>query len=200
MKKLLAFITAALVVVGLVGSAALAAGNGNNNRDNSITEIVAASGGEFDENHQDFDILLNAVLAADLADTLATAGLDVTVFAPKDIAFVRLAQDLGYTGDSEAGAWDAIVAFLTDAGSGDPIPLLTQILQYHVSPGEKTIYKIADLDSVPTLLGPSIAVEGLRLVDADPDLKNPAVVKPFQIRANNGTIAPLNRVLIPLDV
>ena len=180
-------------------SVALAAGGGNNNRGNSITEVVAASGGDFDGNHQDYDMLLNAVLAADLADALDDPALDATVFAPKDAAFVRLAKDLGYSGNDEAGAFDAIVSFLTTAGGGDPIPLLTDILLYHVSPGEKTIYRVASVNSVPTLQGERIGVDGLRLVDADPDLKNPAIVRPFQIRAENGTILPLNRVLLPID-
>ncbi|MDH3705999.1 MAG: fasciclin domain-containing protein [Acidimicrobiia bacterium] len=199
MKKTIAFITAAFVALGLIASVAVAAGNGNNNRDKTIAEVVAASGGTFDDNHQDYDVLLNAVQAADLVDTLNTPDLGATVYAPKDIAFVRLAQDLGYSGSDEEGAFGAIVDFLTDAGGGDPIPLLTQILQYHVSPEEITIYQLAKRDSVPTLLGPDIEVKGLQLRDADPDLKDASAVKPFQVRAANGTIVPLNRVMLPID-
>ena len=199
MKKLIALITAAFVAVGLLASVAVAAGNGNNNRDNSIAEVVAASGGTFDDNHQDFDILLNAVQAADLVDTLDTAGLGATVFAPKDIGFISLAQDLGYAGSDEEGAFNAIVDVLTDLGGGDPIPVLTDILTYHVSPEEVTIYQVAKRDSVPTLLGPDIPLAGLQFVDADPDLKDASVVRPFQIRAENGTILALNRVMLPID-
>ena len=49
----------------------------------TITELVAKSGGEFDRNTRDFDILLNAVLAAGLEDALAEPNADLTVFGPK---------------------------------------------------------------------------------------------------------------------
>ena len=38
----------------------------------TITDIVASSGGEFDGNRYDFDILLNAVLTAGRSSTRAT--------------------------------------------------------------------------------------------------------------------------------
>ncbi len=102
----------------------------------TIAGIVASSGSGFDTTGSDFDVLLAAVSAADLVETLDTAGLDVTVWAPKDRAFVRTAQDLGFTGSNtdEAGAWAFLVDALTDIGGGDPIPTLTTILQYHVTP------------------------------------------------------------------
>src|SRR5690606_26941829 len=97
----------------------------------TITDIVAASGDGFDTNGRDYDVLLAAVTAAGLGETLATPGLDVTVWAPKDRAFVRTAQDLGFTGENsdEAGAWAFLVEALTAIGGGDPIPTLTTILQ-----------------------------------------------------------------------
>ena len=61
----------------------------------TITDIVVASGGVFDKNRNDFDILLNAVLAAGLEGALADPKADLTVFAPTDKAFIRLARDLG---------------------------------------------------------------------------------------------------------
>ncbi len=56
----------------------------------SIADAVAKSGGEFDQNENDFDILLNAVIAANLVDALAASGADLTVFAPTDKAFIAL--------------------------------------------------------------------------------------------------------------
>ena len=96
----------------------------------SIAGIVAASGDGFDSNGGDFDVLLAAVSTAGLVETLDTAGLDVTVFAPKDRAFVKTAMDLGFEGaiTDEEGAWNFLVTALTAIGGGDPIPTLTTIL------------------------------------------------------------------------
>ncbi|NJN30552.1 MAG: hypothetical protein HC824_09065, partial [Synechococcales cyanobacterium RM1_1_8] len=44
---------------------------GASNTNLTIAEIVAQSGGEYDENNQDFDILLNAVKQTDLIGTLS---------------------------------------------------------------------------------------------------------------------------------
>ena len=63
--------------------------------------IVAQSGGEFDSNRYDYDILLNAVLTVGLQGDLAPLAdetANLTVFAPNDIGFIRLARDLGYAG------------------------------------------------------------------------------------------------------
>ena len=72
----------------------------------TITDIVLESGGDFDEDRRDYDILLNAVVTADLAEALADPNAELTVFAPNDRAFVQLAKDLGYKGGyDEAAAW-----------------------------------------------------------------------------------------------
>jgi len=60
----------------------------------TITGIVLQSGGagKFDDNNSDYDLLLNAVIAADLADALADPDASLTVFAPTDAAFIALAH------------------------------------------------------------------------------------------------------------
>ena len=166
----------------------------------SITGIVAASGGDFDDNRWDFDILLNAVQTAGLAETLDTPGLDVTVWAPNDLAFVRTARDLGYTGGSEEGAWNFLVGALTDLGGGDPIPVLTEILTYHVTPQERNVFQVIFTGEFPTLQGGTIQRNFLTLVDADPDLPNPNLTLPIQADASNGVIHAIDRVLIPIDL
>ena len=90
----------------------------------TITDIVAQSGGQFDRNSRDFDILLTAVVAAGLADTLADKYADFTVFAPNDRAFIHLARDFGFDGHDEEGAYNAIVAKLTELDENcDPIAM-----------------------------------------------------------------------------
>jgi uncharacterized surface protein with fasciclin (FAS1) repeats len=168
----------------------------------SITDTVSKSGGEFDRKRSDYDILLNAVLIAGLDEALADPYADLTVFAPTDLAFIRLARDLGYHGYSEEGAFDTIVETLTVLGNGDPVPLLTDILLYHVSPGEQKAKNLLRSASIPTLLeGSTILPSFNRLVDNDPEFKNPKLS--FWSRgtkASNGVIYRIGRVLIPADL
>jgi uncharacterized surface protein with fasciclin (FAS1) repeats len=168
----------------------------------TIAEIVTQSEGVFDNNLQDFDILLNAVNTAGLASALNGADADLTVFAPTDDAFVQLANDLGYEGSDEAGAYDAIVAGLSELGGGDPLPVLQDVLSYHVSPGEKTLEEIKSSETVETLLAEAtITPDGDMLTDNEPDLDDPSFEEGLtDIKASNGTIQGIDRVLIPLDI
>lgn len=168
----------------------------------SITDIVVASGGTFDNNLNDFDILLNAVLAAGLEGALADPHADLTVFAPTDKAFVRLARDLGMVGGGEAAAFDTIVAALTALGDGDLIPVLTNILLYHVSAGAQTSTEVLHAPYIDTLLdGATLLPVRSQLVDNEPDLRNGKLINgASDIVASNGIIHAINRVLIPLDI
>lgn len=171
----------------------------------SVTDIVATSGLEFDDDNHNFNILFNAVAAAGLGDALAAADLNATVFAPIDLAFIRLAQDLGFHGSDEEGAWLYLVDQLTTIGGGDPIPVLTDVLLYHVAPGNYTRSRIFFSTffrrTIPTLLdGATIRPFFFWLVDNDPDLRNPRLIRPRNLRASNGLIQGINRVLIPLDL
>ncbi|MEO1295173.1 MAG: fasciclin domain-containing protein [Cyanobacteria bacterium J06636_16] len=168
----------------------------------TIAGIVAQSGGVFDEDEQDFDILLTALQTADLVAALDDPSADLTVLAPTDAAFVRLAQDLGYTGTDEAEAFDAIVNALTELGNGDPVPLLTDILLYHVSPEAQDQSQLRAQGQVSTLLeGASFQIAGELLIDNDPDLIDPRFERSLaNIQAENGLIQGIDRVLIPLDI
>ena len=171
-----------------------------NNDVPSITSIVAASG-ELDENPADFDILLTAVQTAGLAGVLDTEGLDATVFAPNDGAFLSLAQSLGFSGTDEAGALNFIVAALTDLGGGDPIPLLTEILTYHVSPEAKQSSAVLAATEFDTLQGGTITRSGTTLVDNEPDLPDPGLItSQLDILASNGIVHAIDQVLLPIDI
>jgi uncharacterized surface protein with fasciclin (FAS1) repeats len=166
----------------------------------TITDLVARSGGEFDQNGQDFDLLLNAVVAAGLDDELAAPG-SLTVFAPKDSAFVRLAKQLGFIGNDEGKAWTFLVDALTDLGGGDPLPVLTTVLTYHVHEGRMTALAVSQQPSVSTLAGIDIHPDGFALGDQDPDLLDPRMVVPgTNLNAANGVVHTLNRVLVPVDL
>ena len=170
----------------------------------TITDIVAASGTAFDDDKQNFNILLNAVLAAGLDDDLANADATFTVFAPTDLAFIRTARTLGYRGSNEAEAFDFIVAALTELGGGNPGPLLTDILLYHVL-GETLALKDALTASELTTLLPGANIRpdaaGLRLEDNAPAVRDAKVrANLSDIRAQNGLIHPITRVLLPIEI
>lgn len=150
----------------------------------------------------DFQILVKALVAADLVGTVQ--GLtDITVFAPTDAAFGNLAVGLGFDGDpaNEDGVFDFIVSALTDLSGGEsPIPLLTNILLFHVSAGAKSATEIDALGTIDTLLtGATFDADGTELVDAEDGLANPEIVLP-DIAADNGTIQAIDQVLIPIDI
>jgi serralysin len=165
----------------------------------TITGIVAASG-DFDTNPKDFDLLLKAVQAAGLAGALDDPNADLTVFAPNDAAFMALAKTLGFKGTTEAAAFDYIVEALTLlSGGGSPIPLLTDILLYHVAPTSLQASQVLSSTSIDTLLGPDLGVAGTTLVDADPDLANPNIIA-TDIQAANGVVHVIDGVLIPANI
>ncbi len=168
----------------------------------TITDIVAASGGEFDADRNDYDVLLNAVVVAGLADALADPAADVTVLAPNDRAFLRLARELGYQGTSEAESWDFLVEVLTELGEGDPVGPLTTVLTYHVLPGSLDYRSVRTGGPRTTLGGGAITPQDDRtILDADPNNVDARLLFPrSNIEASNGTIHTINRVLLPLDL
>ncbi|MEM6355563.1 MAG: fasciclin domain-containing protein [Pseudomonadota bacterium] len=174
--------------------------------ESTIADIVAASGAGFDDNGGDFDLLLAAVQAAGLVEALADPAADFTVFAPTDAAFIGLAQDLGSTATTEADAFSDIVATLTALDpNGDPIPLLTEILLYHVIDGNFTRVELADgpaLTSLASVTGGAGPVpDGDSLEDLAPGLADPLFIDAASdIGAANGIVHAIDAVLLPIDV
>ncbi len=172
----------------------------------TITDFVLETGAGFDANPFDYDILLKAVVTAELAGALADENADYTLFAPNDSAFYRLARDLGYVGQyNEEEVWLFLVEALTVLGDDDPIPVLTNVLLYHVSPGSKSLFRVVLLSflsqPIETLLeGATFKPFFVVLIDNDPDVRNPRVFLPLNVRTGNGIVHTINRVLLPIDV
>lgn len=168
------------------------------------TAIAVSSLDGFDQNGEDFDILIQALIAADLVDALRDPHADLTAFAPTDQAFVRLARDLGFSaaGYDEAGAFAHVVKELKAIGGGDPIPVLRDVLLYHVSPGSTHYGSLrGQVTEVPTLLGISITAQGRFLTDAAPAIEDPRINNGLtDIEAANGVIHGINRVLLPIPL
>lgn len=166
----------------------------------TIAGELAKSGEGFDGNAEDFDILNAALDVAGLSGALDDPSASLTLFAPTDGAFVALAQAFGYGEQDEAGAFWTIAGALAEAGGGDPIPLLTDILTYHVAPGRLAASDVVAAESIATLSGEAITPDGTVLGDLDPTVPDPEVIAPrADLPATNGLIHAIDGVLLPLD-
>ncbi len=159
------------------------------------TVIAVSSTDGVDDNPMDFDILLAAVLADEvLTDAVLGqndfAGVDLTVFAPNDAAFIKLT---GTSTEAEAAA--ALAGLIgTDA--------LRDIVLYHVIAGEAVSYSDAfatkpwNLKNVEMANGDSISIKNYRITDGTDNKvwpKNGSV----DIQADNGVIHVVKEVLSP---
>ncbi|WP_223247074.1 fasciclin domain-containing protein [Microbacterium oleivorans] len=155
--------------------------------------VAASGGGTPDANGSDYDILVQALVATGLDETLDDPSSTFTVFAPNDRAFERLVTDLtGKAPASEAAALKTITSTFT----GEQI---TDILLYHVVAGKKlSPVKVLFSHEIEMANGGTIEPRGIVLRDETPDLKNPKLVlRAIDIKASNGVIHTIDRVLVP---
>ena len=131
----------------------------------TIAEVAAEAG--------NFETLLTAVEAAGLTDTLNGEG-PFTVFAPTDEAFAALPE----------GTLESLL---------EDIPALTDILLYHVVPGEVPAADVVNLESATTAQGSDVQItveDGTVFVDG-------AEVIMTDIEADNGIIHVIDAVITP---
>jgi transforming growth factor-beta-induced protein len=118
-----------------------------------------------------FDSLVRAVVAADLQGTLAEAG-PFTVFAPTNAAFAAAPQDL-------------------------TMPQLRTVLTYHVIGSQVLSAQIPFGAPVATVAGQSITIAS----GTPPTIRDtttiPARIVAVDVRASNGVIHAIDKVLIP---
>ncbi|MBI5160668.1 MAG: fasciclin domain-containing protein [Micrococcales bacterium] len=157
--------------------------------------VAASGGGTPDSNPADYDILIQALTVTGLASTLADPTGRFTVFAPNDAAFLRLVTDLtGAAPASEAAALAAIVPL--------GVPAISSILLGHVVAG-KALGPISVLlsRSITTANGSVIRPRLLTLRDENPRFADPRLVlSGLNIRASNGVIHTIDRVLLPASL
>ncbi len=128
----------------------------------------------------DFSILVEAVIAAGLADTLSAPG-PFTVFAPTNTAFAALLQELGVTKEQ----------LLANR------PLLTAVLTYHVLPGRVLAADIRNGQMPTTVQGQVFTLGisgGVSITDAQGRRAN---VVTTDVTAANGVIHVIDRVILP---
>jgi len=167
--------------------------------DPNLLDTVKESGGAFDDDATDFDLLLTALQATGLDAAVDDNEADLTVFLPNDGAFVSLAQQLGYEGDDEGEAFQAILDASADADPENPLALVTDILTYHVLPQELDSTDILAADDLTTLNGATIEVDGTTLVDADPNNDDVNLIQ-TDIQAANGIAQVIDDVLLPTAI
>ena len=133
-----------------------------------IVDVLVAS--------PNFNTLVTAVKAAGLVETLKTPG-PFTVLAPTDEAFARLPE----------GTVDNLLK---------DIPRLKTVLTYHVIAGKVFASDIAKMKTAKTVEGEDLKIDAkawhLHRVKV-----NDAEVIESDIKADNGVIHIINRVLIP---
>ncbi len=131
----------------------------------------------------EFNILVEAVIAADLATTLKSAG-PFTVFAPTDTAFANLLTELG----------------VTKAQLLANKPLLTAVLTYHVLPAKVLKAQVPVGKAITTVQGGIFKVDtvGADLIITD-GRNRPSKITATDIQANNGVIHVIDKVLLPAD-
>lgn len=153
----------------LIPFSAHAGGHGDHSKKmaNDIVHIAASA--------DTFSTLVAAVKAADLVDTLKSAG-PFTVFAPTNEAFAKL----------PAGT----VENLLKPENKDQ---LIAVLTYHVVPGKVSASEVVNLDSANTVQGDTIdiSMKGQHVM-----IDNAKVVK-ADIMASNGIIHVIDQVILP---
>lgn len=196
---------APMLVGALLAAAAAPAGawGYRSSESKTIAQVLIAKSttNGFDNNSRDYDILIKAAQTADLVGALDNPSASLTLFAPDDAAFLRTAKSVGYTGASEEGAWRFLVGAFTGLGNGNPVPVLKNVLLYHVAATRLGPLQVIFAGQINTLLGESFKVRFVELVDKAPKLPNPYLnVFELNQRASNGVIHGITRVLIPVDI
>jgi uncharacterized surface protein with fasciclin (FAS1) repeats len=176
-------------------SSGLAVTDGRNRTSNIVQADIAASNGVIhavdkvllpaDKNivqtavaRPDFSILVEAVTAAGLGDTLSAPG-PYTVFAPTNAAFAALLTELGVTKDQ----------LLANKA------LLTKVLTYHVIPGVVLKADVPVNTPVKTVEGETFTV-GSDLAISDQRGRRANIVA-TDVLTSNGVIHVIDKVILP---
>jgi uncharacterized surface protein with fasciclin (FAS1) repeats len=125
----------------------------------------------------DFKTLIKLVKAAGLAKTLS-GDTKYTVFAPTDAAFAKVPKKtLKALGKNKAA--------------------LKQVLLYHVVKGSVPAKKVVKLKSAKTVEGSKVRI---KVRKGNVYLNRTTKVTAVDVRASNGIIHVINKVLIPKDL
>ena len=165
-----------LLATALGGSTVLLQACGGSDDDTPERNIVQLA-----QANPDLGILVEAVVAAGLVDTLSTGNL--TVLAPTNAAFAALLAELGTTK----------AALLAN------VPLLKAVLSYHVL-GQRVRSADVPLGKALVPLGGGFfkieSSNGLKVTDGR---NRVARITATDLQASNGVVHVVDRVLLPAD-
>ena len=132
------------------------------------------------QSNSDFSLLVEAVVAADLAGALSNPNAHYTVFAPTNAAFMQALKETGMTKEQ---------LFANK-------PLLTKILGYHVINGNMAMYaEDVKPGNVTTVSKDTLMVTPKgQLMD---EMGRTINIIKTDIAASNGVIHVVDRVLMP---
>ncbi len=125
-----------------------------------------------------FTVLVEAVVAADLAGTLSGTG-PFTVFAPTDAAFVALLTELGVTK----------AQLLANKA------LLSKVLTYHVLPSRVLKADVPVGNAITTVQGETFTVDNTLAITDRRGRK--AAITGTDVLASNGVIHVIDKVILP---
>jgi uncharacterized surface protein with fasciclin (FAS1) repeats len=196
MRRVLVAAAAAVVISGLAAGPAVAKSKwwGGPPAGSVVDVAVRASGGGTpDANPYDYDLLVQAVTATGLAPVLDDERARFTVFAPNDRAFARLVADL--TGSAPASEQAALETAVSALG----VDAIKNVLLYHVVAGRKLgPLQVLLSRSLTMANGGIVRPRGIQLRDETAALQDPRLVLwAIDIRATNGVIHTIDRVLVP---
>jgi uncharacterized surface protein with fasciclin (FAS1) repeats len=131
----------------------------------------------------DLSILVEAVVAGDLATTLSAPG-PYTVFAPTNAAFAALLTELGVTK----------AQLLADK------PLLTAVLKYHVLPAKVLKSQVQPGKAITTVQGGIFKIDqsGMDLVITDGRNRTSRITA-TDIATSNGVVHLIDKVILPAN-
>ena len=170
----------ALILAGLATTAVI---TGCGSSDDPAPVAVSLDIVELAQATPDLSFLVEAVVSAELVDTLKGAG-PFTVFAPTNAAFAALLTELGL---SKA-------QLLADKA------LLKTVLTYHVLPTKVERAQVPRGKAVSTVQGSILKVEasGTDLTITDGRNRSARILA-TDIQAKNGVIHTINRVILPAN-
>lgn len=163
-----------VVTMSLVALLA-ACGGGDDDPPGTITQVA--------QGDARLSVLVEAVTAAQLADTLASTG-PYTVFAPTNEAFAALLNELGLTKEQ----------LLANK------PLLTAVLKYHVLGTKVTQAQVPAGKAITSLEGGIFKIDAvdstLRITDGR---NRTSRIVQTDVPASNGVIHVIDKVLLPAN-
>ncbi len=188
-RTFIAAATAAALTLGASAALAGPPGWAGPGLDTTTVETAVALSGtpfEFDDNGGDFDILVAAVVATGVNESILNGEEDYTVFAPTDQAFLDLVEGIAGAPVTEQQAFDALVGLLGVDG-------VTAVLAYHVTEDWRPSPSVVNPKKIEMLDGNTISARGGTIVANN----STAGFVATDVKTADGGIHVIDSVLLP---